>query len=506
MFFHRSNPSITIGTRGIYPFDWPFSFSLWPLCRFYRLTGDSLKLHHHIMGKSGQGKSFYVAKAVVDLISQGVAVSVLDPHSDLANDVLRLLFEGGYFNRHGFEKVWYIDLSRRDRFLPFNMLKQYDGKGNLLPLDVISENIKLVLQRFFPAMADGAAPVFENIVQYAAIALAANGLCLPLIEEFLTVPAFRAKVLANCSHFPTRNFFHNRFDHWPEKKRAEDIESTLNKISIITLNEPILYSLLQLENRLNFRYIIDNGISVICNLGNLPERAQKLAGCFYTVGYEQAALSRGDMAPGKRRMHILAIDEFASFSTPDGTALSKMLSQTRKFNLFTWLIHQTWEQLPESLQAGIQNVGVELYFGLGYQDSLRVSPLVGRPNPYHKKHEPRALQGQSLPVEHNPVYFQQQEEQEAWTRRIEDLWDREVFVKRKRKLPRLLQLWMKPHAKAKIRTLNVPHQTCSSEALQKIKDYYANTLMKTKAEIIQNTRNLTTHVLSQAALSTRGAF
>src|SRR5712692_3528179 len=116
MLFSRSaNPSITIGTRGIFPFDWPFSFSLWPLCRFYRLKGDSLKLHHHIMGKSGQGKSFYVAKAAADLINQGVAVSILDPHSDLANDVLRLLYESGYFKRNGFEKVWYLELCRRDR-------------------------------------------------------------------------------------------------------------------------------------------------------------------------------------------------------------------------------------------------------------------------------------------------------------------------------------------------------------------------------------------------------
>src|SRR5437868_5464993 len=106
--------SLTIGNRGT-----------WPLLFPYSLSGKKLSTHMKIMGVSGMGKSYFIAKAAADLISQGVSVSLIDPHHDLAHDTLRLLFERGYFTHpHAYKKLWYIDFARPDRFAPFNVLKQ----------------------------------------------------------------------------------------------------------------------------------------------------------------------------------------------------------------------------------------------------------------------------------------------------------------------------------------------------------------------------------------------
>jgi len=474
----KKQPAVTLGTRTNIPL-----LTRYVGLRKYRLKGKELRSHKYTIGLSEQGKSYLLAQAATELQLSGGAFAMTDPHFDLAHDTLRLIYESGYFNRPGaYEKLWYVDFSRRDRFIPFNVLKMYNGKRELLPLDMIAENMKLVIQRAFPALSGGVAPNFENIFQFSAVALAANGYSLPMIEQFLTLPDFRKRMLANCPHFPTNNFFHNRFEKWDGRTQADNIESTLNKISIITLSDPLLYSLLQLENYLDFRYIIDNGISVIFNLGGLGEQAQKLLGCLLTVGFEQAALNRSDgfTQLDKRKDYHLLIDEFHTFTSPDGQSLERILSQCRKFQLFVWLAHQTKSQLSESLQGAVQNVGVQIYFAVGAPDSKMIAPFTGRFNPTAIKHAVRALNNHEMTVEPNPAYYQWQEQEILRAQRLEYKWAQEIYVKIKRKVhsPMLEKLLQLPYKELHLRTLTVPKQRCSNEDLQKIKDYYASVLHK----------------------------
>jgi hypothetical protein len=85
-----------------------------------------------------------------------------------------------------------------------------------------------------------------------------------------------------------------------------------------------------------------------------------------------------------------------------------------------------------------------------------------------------------LPIEHHPVYFQMQEEYEAWTRKIEDLYPQQAYVKHTRNTPPILRKFFKPFKTRKIRTVKVPKPQCTLDDLQEVKEYYAQTLMKTK--------------------------
>ncbi len=474
----KKQPSVTLGTRWNIPL-----LTRYVGLRKYRLKGKELRTHKYTIGLSEQGKSYLLAQAANEIYVGGGAFAMVDPHQDLAHDTLRLIYESGGLSKPGaYEKLWYVDFSRRDRFIPFNVLKMYNGKKELLPLDMIAENMKLVIQRAFPAMAGGAAPNFENIFQFSAVALAANGYSLPMIEQFLTIPGFRKRLLDNCEHYPTQSFFHNRFEKWDARTQADNIESTLNKISIITLSDPLLYSLLQLENYLDFRYLIDNGISVIFNLGGLGEQAQKLLGCLLTVGFEQAALHRSDgfTQLDKRKDYHLLIDEFHTFTSPDGMSLERILSQCRKFQLFVWLAHQTKSQLSVSLQGAVQNVGVQIYFAVGAPDSRLIAPYTGRFKPQEIKHEVRALGNNELTIEPHPAYYQWQEQEILRAQRLEYKWAQEIYVKIKRKVhsPVLEKVLQLPYKELHLRTLTVPKQTCEPEDLQKIKDYYASVLHK----------------------------
>src|SRR5436305_11245343 len=106
--------SLRLGTRG----QWPLRFPL-------HLGGLELAKHKHIMGTTGVGKSKFNAHVAASLISAGLPCSVIDPHADLVHDVLGQLHQSGYFQQPAaVKKLWYVEFSRPDRVIPFNVLKQ----------------------------------------------------------------------------------------------------------------------------------------------------------------------------------------------------------------------------------------------------------------------------------------------------------------------------------------------------------------------------------------------
>jgi hypothetical protein len=56
-------------------------------------------------------------------MNQSVGVSVIDPHRDLARDILAYPVESGFFERDdAFERLIYVDFAV-PRYVPFNILK-----------------------------------------------------------------------------------------------------------------------------------------------------------------------------------------------------------------------------------------------------------------------------------------------------------------------------------------------------------------------------------------------
>src|SRR5215216_6702006 len=95
------------------------------LNRRYRLGLAEVESHKHVIGLTGQGKSKLLASTFVQLVSQGEACALIDPHADLAYDVLAAMHHDGYFNQIGaYDRLLYVDFSDRCRYLPFNVLRQ----------------------------------------------------------------------------------------------------------------------------------------------------------------------------------------------------------------------------------------------------------------------------------------------------------------------------------------------------------------------------------------------
>jgi hypothetical protein len=449
---HRPKPhSLTIGKTG----KWPLY--LLPVV----LRGRELEKHKHIMGISGAGKSKLNAHIATSLLLQGQPCSVVDPHADLTHDVLAILFDRGYFkNPDAYDKLWYVEFARTDRVLPFNVLHQpYSVQTTV-------RNLLEAVKRVFPALDGGAAPNFENILQYTAVALTQNRLPVTDASRVLTEKDFREQLLAHCTHEETQAFFHTRFDQWDSRERTHNIESTLNKISIFTFTDSLKYALGARENRLNFRSIMDNGVSVLFNLGNLDAETRHLVGSLIMVGFEQATLSRADSLEAARRHYHLLVDEFAQFSTRSEEAFTTFLSEARKFKVTLWLSHQTGMQLSPRFQSALQNA-LPIFFQPGRSDALWAAQIFGTYDPFRVKH---TVADQTQEQKSHPVFWGVNEQFEDMARQLEELRPREAYMK----LARRFGPGMKT---IKFRTVNVPKSKATWEEIQTLRDDYANRLL-----------------------------
>jgi hypothetical protein len=371
------------------------------------------------MGLTGQGKSKLLASVAAQMIESGLGCALVDPHADLADDVLRLLADHDFFTRpDAFNRVLYIDFSRRDRFLPFNVLaSHYDVHS-------IAQHMVEVCSRAWPALADGQAPQFENILLASVVVLVENGLPLIALPRLLTDRPYREELLVRVSDPQVITFFHDRFDRWG-KDAPMMIESTLRRVFLLSFSPTLRYSLGQRKNLLDFRMLMDGGTSLIVNLGGLDEQTQRFLGCLVTVGFEVAALSRADLPEHARREYHLILDEFSQFSAQSEEALARVLSLARKYGLFLTMAHQTWSQLSKRLQGAIQNT-VQIAFRLGRDDAVWAAPRFGTFDPYQVKHE---VEDEVAVERSHPMFFSLQETFEGWAQALEELEPREAFVK-----------------------------------------------------------------------------
>lgn len=85
----------------------------------------------HVLGKTGSGKSYFLAGLFLSMFDAHMPATLIDPHGDLAELVLAHLTARGIFaNPKAYDQLVYLDLpaaAAAGRFLPFNYLQQpYD--------------------------------------------------------------------------------------------------------------------------------------------------------------------------------------------------------------------------------------------------------------------------------------------------------------------------------------------------------------------------------------------
>jgi len=313
--------------------------------------------HMYIIGKTGTGKSTLIENMVISDIEAGNGLALIDPHGDLAEDVLN------YVPKRRINDVIYFNPADTEYPIAFNPLAKVNREYHHLVTSGLISVFKKVWRDFW-------GPRLEHILRHCILTLLeCPDSTLLDIPRLLTNKDFRDKVLQNVTQEQVKDFWLFEFDKYSAWMKAEATSPILNKVGQFLTSTPLRNIVGQKKNTFRFRKVMDEGKIFIANLakGKIGEDNCSLLGAMLVTQIQLAALSRADVPESKRHSFYLYVDEMHNFIT---LSFADILSEARKYGLNLILSHQYIEQLDEKIRAAIfGNVGTIISFRVGAEDA-----------------------------------------------------------------------------------------------------------------------------------------
>ena len=318
--------------------------------------GDA-RQHIYVIGKTGVGKTTLLKNLIVQHIAAGHGVGVIDPHGDLAEELLN-----------------HIPSWRTDHLCYFNPGDLEFPIGLNLVANVPQDERHLVVSGIVGAFKniwpDSWGPRLEYILYNAIAALLdCPNTTLLGVNRLLTDDKYRAWVVRQVKDPFIRDYWATEFAGYDDRFRREAIAPIQNKLGQFLLNPMVRNILGQVRNRVSFPFIMDNERLFIANLskGKLGHDKANLLGSLLVTQFQLAAMARASRPEANRLDFYLFIDEFQNFSTD---AFASILAEARKYRLCLTLSHQYVDQLSLPVrQAVFGNVGTLISFRVGSTDA-----------------------------------------------------------------------------------------------------------------------------------------
>jgi hypothetical protein len=323
---------------------------------------DDRRRHMAIVGKTGMGKSTLLQKLIASDMIAGRGVGLIDPHGDLAEEVLRVV------PRRRTSDVVLFDAGDRDfppAFNPFDC-----GVGS--DTSLIASGVVSAFKKLY---GDSWGPRLEYILRSAVLALVeVEGTSLLSLMRMLSDKRYREGIVDQVSDPLVRAFWLDEFAHKPAKWKEEAVAPIQNKVGQF-LSSPLLRAIVgQVPGRIDLRDVMDREKILIVNLskGRIGDDASTLLGALLVTGLQQAAMSRSDLPEQQRKDFYLYVDEFQNFATD---SFATILSEARKYRLNLTIANQYLDQMEEGTrQAVFGNVGSMLCFQVGTTDAEILAP------------------------------------------------------------------------------------------------------------------------------------
>jgi hypothetical protein len=324
--------------------------------------------HMYIIGKSGTGKSKFIAGMAIQDILNGEGVCLLDPHGDLIADVIsRVPPERA-------EDVVLFAPADTDRPMALNLL-EYDSRYPEQKTFVINEMIK-IFDKLYDLKSTGG-PIFEQYIRNAMLLIMSDpetGSTLMEVPRVLADAEFRRMKLERCGDPTVVDFWRKEAEKaGGDAALANVVPYITSKLTQFISNDTMRPIIGQQKSSFNLRDLMDKRKILLIDLskGRVGEMNSYLLGMILVGKILMSALSRTDMPEDKRPDFYLYIDEFQNFTTD---SINSILSEARKYNLNLIIAHQYIGQLIKSQDTSIKdavfgNVGTIASFKIGSDDA-----------------------------------------------------------------------------------------------------------------------------------------
>jgi hypothetical protein len=318
-------------------------------------SASALAGHTYLLGPSGTGKTTLLARLVCGLVQRGVATVVLDPHGDLARQVLRCLPTAAL------ARTDLLDLDDPTRLPTVNPL-WLPPAGSPAERAVARAARAAAVTGVFAdvwALDRAGAPNLLHFLHAALAALIGAGhASLADLPRFLTDAAYRAEVVRRCAD-PRVTARWQEFAALPAVERGRTVRAILNKAADFDRN-PVLGTVFGDPGPgLDLAAVMDHSRLLVVSLprGLVPEGTVELLGSVLVTLLHQQALAREARPPHARPLCVAVIDEFQEFAL---RAFASVVTATRKYGLGLVVANQNLSRVaaisPDVLSTLLANV------------------------------------------------------------------------------------------------------------------------------------------------------
>jgi hypothetical protein len=323
--------------------------------------------HLAILGKTGQGKSYFLRHLAAQDVRASRGFVFFDLHGDATPFLLRLIAQEENRRRSDLSaKLIVIEPGDPEFSIGLNVLEHRPGEQIFVQIAEFAEVLK---SRWH---LDHLGARTEELLRNALHLLADNNLTLLELTALLTNEAFRAACLRQASNPDIAEYFRSRFDQQSEAMQAVYRDAILNKVSGFTSDPRFRHILGQRVSSFSLGQAIDNGCWIIINLdkGRLGEQSATL-GSLILAKLKNALFSRRG-----RHLFTLYCDEIQNLVAYEGAGLDVLLSESRKFGASLTSANQFMEQYPPAMRAAILSVGTHVFFQLSGTDAEKIASLL----------------------------------------------------------------------------------------------------------------------------------
>ena len=328
---------------------------------------DDRMRHHYCIGKSGTWKSVFLQTIARQDVRNGDGLCVIDPHGDLAEDML------AYIPKERAKDIIYFDAWDEERpmglnLYEINILDEADR--------VVNDATEIFIKMFGPEIFG---PRLQEYFKYWSLTLLEDFEDRPTLLDIVrlfTDDGYREYKVKKVTNPTVKNRWEKTFNAMGKKEKQEIIPYFSAKFVSFNTNRLIRNIIGQTKSAFKFEDIMDNKKILIINLskGKIGESNANLLGMIIVSKIYTAAMARARQKEEDRKDFFLYVDEFQNFVS--GT-FADILSEARKYRLSLIMAHQYIAQLdpPKGLGdvgGGKNDVKAAVFGNVGTMQSFKV--------------------------------------------------------------------------------------------------------------------------------------
>lgn len=332
--------------------------------KLVRIYDEDRRRHFYMIGQTGTGKTTLLKNMVIQDIKDGKGVCFIDPHGDIAEELL------GYIPESRFGDLIYFNPADTQRAIGLNML-EWNKKYPFQKSFVANELLEIFDKLYDLRLTGG--PVFEQYFRYGLLLLLEDEEEAHTLNDLSRVYVnadYRRSLLDRNPNPMVKEFWEKEAEKAGGELALANVAPYINsKLNPFLANDLVRPIIGQAHSSIDFRKILDEGKILIVNLskGLLGEINSYLLGMIVMGKLMMAAFSRVEVPEEERRDFYVFVDEFQNITT---STVSTIFAEARKYRLNLTVANQFLGQLKEEVVKSIfGNVGTILSFRVSEQDA-----------------------------------------------------------------------------------------------------------------------------------------